>query len=46
MLKELIDPLLRHHQAPLPVLEVLLALVATLTSLFDHRLDLVGMERV
>ena len=46
MLKELVDPLWRHHQAPLPVLEVLLAFVATLTGLFDHRLDLVGMERV
>ena len=30
----------------MPILEVLLALVATLTGLFDHRLDLVGMERV
>ena len=46
VLKELVDPLWRHHQAPLPVLEIFLALVATLTCLFDHRLDLVGMERV
>ena len=46
MLKELVDPLRRHHQAPLPVLEIFLALVATLTGLFDHGLDLVRMERV
>ena len=46
MLKELVDPLRRHHQAPLPVLEIFLALVATLTGLFDHCLDFVRMERV
>ena len=30
----------------MPILEVLLALVAILAGLLDHRLDLVGMERV
>ena len=46
VLEQLVDPLWRHHQAPLPILKVLLALVAILAGLLDHRLDLVGMERV
>ena len=43
MLEELIDPLRRHHETPLAILEVLLALVAHLAGLFDHALDLIRM---
>ena len=46
MLEELVDPLRRHLQAPLPVLEVLLPRVAPRTRLLDHALHLVRMERV
>ena len=46
VLEKLVDPLWRHHQAPLPVLEILLALVAHLAGLIDHALNLVGMERI
>ena len=46
MLEELVDPLRRHLQAPLPVLEVLLPRVAPRAGLFDHALDLIWMERV
>ena len=46
MLEELVDPIRRHHDAPLPVLEVLLALVPPLAGLLDHVLDPIRMERV
>ena len=46
MFEELVDPIRRHHDTPLPVLEVLLALVPPLAGLLDHVLDPVGMERV
>ena len=46
VLEKLVDPLWRHHQAPLPILEILLALVAHLAGLIDHALNLVGMERI
>ena len=46
MLEELVDPLWRHHQAPLPILEIFLAIVAHLTGLIDHTLDLVRVKRV
>ena len=46
MPKEFVDPLRRHHDAPLPVLEVLLALVPSLAGLLNHLLDPVRMERV
>ena len=46
MLEQLVHPLWRHHQAPLPVLEILLALVAHLAGLIDHALNLVGMQRI
>ena len=46
MLEKLVDPLWRHHNAPLPVLEVLLALVPSLTSLLNHLFDPVRMQRI
>ena len=46
MLEQLINPLRRHHQAPLPVLEVLLTCVAPRTGLLDHALHLVRMESI
>ena len=46
MPEEFIDPLRRHHDAPLTVLEVLLALVSSLAGLFNQLLDAVRMERV
>ena len=46
MLEQLVYPLRWHHQAPLPILEVLLTRVAPLASLLDHALHLVRMESV
>ena len=46
VLEQLVHPLWRHHQTPLPVLEILLALVAHLAGLIDHALNLVGMQRI
>ena len=46
MLQQLVHPFWRHDQAPLPILEVLLAFVPHLTRLIDHTLDLVRMKRV
>ena len=46
MLEQLVYPLRWHHQAPLPILEVLLTRIAPLASLLDHALHLVRMESV
>ena len=46
MLEKLVDPLWRHHNAPLPVLEVLLALVPSFTGLLNHLFDPIWMQRV
>ena len=46
MPEEFVDPLRRHHDAPLSILEVLLALVPSLAGLLYHLLDPVRMERV
>jgi len=46
VLKQLVDPLRWHHQAPLPVLKVLLTLVSSLAGLLYHHLHLVGMKGV
>ena len=46
VLEQLVDPLRWHHQAPLPVLKVLLTLVSSLAGLLYHHLHLVGMEGV
>ena len=40
MLEQLVHPFWRHHQTPLPILEILLALVAHLAGLIDHVLNL------
>ena len=46
MLEKFVDPLRRHHQAPLPVLEVLLTYVAPRAGLLNHALHLVRMESI
>ena len=46
MLEQLVYPLRWHHQAPLPILEVLLTRIAPLASLLDHALHLVRMESI
>ena len=46
VLEQLVHPFRRHDEAPLPVLEVLLALVARFACLFDHALDFFRMECV
>ena len=46
VLEQLVHPFRRHDEAPLPVLEVLLALVARFACLLDHALDFFRMERV
>jgi len=44
--KKLVDPLRWHHQAPLPILEILLAFIAVLAGLLYHHLHLVRMESI
>ena len=46
VLKQLVDPLRWHHQAPLPVLEVLLAFVTQLSSFIYHAFHLIWMQRI
>ena len=46
MLEQFIHPLFGHDQAPLTILEVLLALISQGADLLDHALNLVGMKRV